>query len=208
PYTTLFRSIGLTLRNCITIIPAIIAFMISPGKNTVAPSNAAQIEVCVIKAITGAPIKLIRKTPKTILIREIFQALRLSQTPSVHRPMKYAATGQLRINPAEGPTNAENPPLPPVKRGAPNATNKMNSNILIDPVFLPKNPPANITPNVCAVIGTGINPSGIGGIIPNTPTKAANNAAYTISFVDTFTLPLHLTLYNNIISLFLHNVNQ
>src|SRR5699024_8411193 len=97
--------------------------MISLGKNTVAPSNAAQVEVRIIKAISGAPIKLSRKTPKTILIREIFQALRLSQTPSVHRPRNYAATGQLRIYPAEGPTNAENHPLPPVKRCAPNATN-------------------------------------------------------------------------------------
>ncbi|MMZ68668.1 hypothetical protein D1872_313830 [compost metagenome] len=50
-------------------------------------------------------------------------------------------------------------------------------------IRFPKKQPANMTPSVCAVIGTGMNPSGMGGIKPNTAMNAANNAAYTSSFV-------------------------
>ncbi|MNI74164.1 hypothetical protein D3C81_1871870 [compost metagenome] len=59
----------------------------------------------------------------------------------------------------------------------------MNKIMLSVPVFFPKKQPANITPKVCVVIGTGIKPRGIGGIIPSTPINAANSAANTISFV-------------------------
>ncbi|MNI90487.1 hypothetical protein D3C73_1480130 [compost metagenome] len=82
-----------------------------------------------------------------------------------------------------GPTKTDSPPRPPDNKGKPNATNMINKRTLIVPVFFPKKQPANITPKVCVVIGTGINPRGIGGIKPNTPINAANNAANTISFV-------------------------
>ncbi len=46
--------------------------------------------------------------------------------------------------------------------------------------------PANITPSVCKVRGTGTNGIGNGGIIANTITKAVNSAARTNCCVERF----------------------
>ncbi len=79
--------------------------------------------------------------------------------------------------PADGPTNTDRPPRPPGNIGKPKATNMINRIKLIVPDFFPKKHPASITPSVCAVIGTGIKPSEMGGTIPNTLINAVNSAA-------------------------------
>jgi hypothetical protein len=47
----------------------------------------------------------------------------------------------------------------------------------------PKIKPANITPKVCKVIGTGTQGTGTGGMSPNTIIIAVNSATKTRSFV-------------------------
>src|SRR4051794_7763541 len=99
------------------------ALIQSPGKNAVAPTSPAQTDVCVMMAMTGAPIKLISTTPKTKLMTMTFHVFNVDHTLSVAYPIQNAATGQLRMYPADGPTNTERPPRPPDNKGKPKATN-------------------------------------------------------------------------------------
>lgn len=58
---------------------AITALMMSPGRKANAPTRPAQIEVLVINAMTGAPIRLTSNTPKIMLIATSFQVRTFGQ---------------------------------------------------------------------------------------------------------------------------------
>ncbi|MNN76700.1 hypothetical protein D3C81_1931020 [compost metagenome] len=124
-----------------------------------------------------APIRFTSITPKIRLTTNSFQVWTFGQIFSEYQPMRPAATGQLNMYPADGPTSTANPPRPPVSTGRPIAMRMMKITRLRAPIRLPRKHPANMTPSVWAVIGTGMKPRGMGGIIPNTAISAANNAA-------------------------------
>src|ERR1700709_148914 len=103
----------------------------------------------------------------------------------VSSPITNAAIGQLYRYPAVGPTKTPRPPCPPDSTGAPTATTARNSSSARPPRLAPRIEPASITPRVCAVIGTGITGTAIGGITPSTATMAAKRATYARSRVFT-----------------------
>ncbi len=124
--------------NCSAMMAAITALMQSPGKNAVAPTSPAQIDVCVMIAMTGAPMKLTSRTPKTTLMIITFHVFTWFHIFSVMYPIQNAASGQLNKYPAEGPTKTERPPRPPDNNGNPKATNRINNIKLIEPTFFLK----------------------------------------------------------------------
>ena len=78
-------------------------------------------------------------------------------------------TSQPNKQPADGEKKTESPPLPPDNNGAP-ITTKDKKIATVEIAFLkPSIAPANITPRVCAVIGTpGKKGKSIFGIKPKT----------------------------------------
>ena len=69
------------------------------------------------------------------------------------------------------------------QQGQPHRDKRQEQHDRQRPRLAPRIEPASMTPMDCAVIGTGMKPTGIGGISPSAAMMAANRAMWTISRV-------------------------
>ncbi|MNS78277.1 hypothetical protein D3C72_1118810 [compost metagenome] len=95
---------------------------------------------------------------------------------------KTAAIQPIR-KPVVGVVKMERPPRPPESTGRPMAAIRIVRRTASVPRFAPRTTPASMTPSDCAVIGTGMKPSVIGGRSPSAMMMAENSEISTRSRV-------------------------